>query len=471
MTTRPETLTAGVYCRISTDREHTGLGVERQRQDCLRLAAALGWRVVDTYVDNDVSAYTGRRRPGYERLLQDLASGRIDAVLAWHLDRLNRSPQELERLIGLLDTHRVPVQTVTAGMLDLATPTGRAIARTLGAWARYESEHKSERIRAQKRQAALTGAVNGGANRPYGYGADKRTVIPAEAAIIREAMRRFLAGTPTGRLCREFNARGVPTTGRRRWYSSNLDMLLQSARIAGWRQAPASNRTRTPAEFLVRAQWPGIVSRRAVERARDLMADQTRRPGSSRRWLLSGIALCGGCGQPMAMTCPAAVPARYCCQRSHGPEPRHRCGHVSITAGFLDTLVLTELTTAVHDGLIQRILDHHEDSDAGGAHQAAAPTQPHPVPPPAGTRGLSPNPANHAFVRHPPTPARLAAVHGRLTHLARDPHAFPTAWSAMARREQRELVQLLASSITVAPAPAGTHRALNPERVTIILAG
>ena len=113
MATNPGLVRAGVYCRIS-DRAGGGLGVERQRKDCARLAAKLGWRLIDTYTDNDISAYSGRRRPEYERLLTDLTSGRIDAVVTWHLDRLNRSPVELERLIPLLERHGVQVQTATA---------------------------------------------------------------------------------------------------------------------------------------------------------------------------------------------------------------------------------------------------------------------------------------------------------------------------------------------------------------------
>jgi hypothetical protein len=53
-------------------------------------------------------------------------------VVTWHLDRLNRSPMELERLIPLLEQRAVIVQTVTAGVLDIGTPSGRAVARTLG---------------------------------------------------------------------------------------------------------------------------------------------------------------------------------------------------------------------------------------------------------------------------------------------------------------------------------------------------
>jgi site-specific DNA recombinase len=63
MTTNPGSVRAGLYCRISDDRAGGGLGIERQRKDCVRLAEKLGWRVIDTYTDNDISAYSGRRRP------------------------------------------------------------------------------------------------------------------------------------------------------------------------------------------------------------------------------------------------------------------------------------------------------------------------------------------------------------------------------------------------------------------------
>jgi hypothetical protein len=70
--------------------------VERQRHDCQALADWLGWQVHGTYVDNDLSAWTGKRRPDYQRMLADIRAGKIDAVVVWHEDRLTRLPRELE---------------------------------------------------------------------------------------------------------------------------------------------------------------------------------------------------------------------------------------------------------------------------------------------------------------------------------------------------------------------------------------
>ena len=86
-----------IYARISLDAEGEAKGVKRQVDDCTAKAKELGWPIADTYVDNDVSAYSGKIRPAYERMLTDMQDGTIDAVLVYNSDRLNRSPEEFER--------------------------------------------------------------------------------------------------------------------------------------------------------------------------------------------------------------------------------------------------------------------------------------------------------------------------------------------------------------------------------------
>jgi site-specific DNA recombinase len=57
-----------------------------------------------------------------------------------------RSPRVLEEVIDLHDKRGIALATVT-GELDLSSPTGRMLARMLGAAARHEAEHKAERHR------------------------------------------------------------------------------------------------------------------------------------------------------------------------------------------------------------------------------------------------------------------------------------------------------------------------------------
>src|SRR5699024_9459204 len=138
---------AAIYVRISQDRTGAGLGVDRQVEDCTALAESRHLDIVDVYTDNDVSAYSGKPRPAYTRLLDDLRAGRVDVVLAWHEDRLHRAPRELEDYIDAC-SRGVPTYFAKSGDLDLTTASGRMTARIRGAVARQESEHKAERVTA-----------------------------------------------------------------------------------------------------------------------------------------------------------------------------------------------------------------------------------------------------------------------------------------------------------------------------------
>src|SRR3954447_6986645 len=167
----PTALPAAIYVRISRDKEGAGLGVERQEADCRALAERLGWPVVAGLVDNDISAASRRFPPGHQALLDAVRASRVRAVLAWHTDRLHRRPVELEEFISLAEGCDLQVQTVKAGDLNLSTPSGRMVARMLGAAARGEVDNTRERVRRKKQELAEAGKYRGGP-RPYGFRKD-----------------------------------------------------------------------------------------------------------------------------------------------------------------------------------------------------------------------------------------------------------------------------------------------------------
>lgn len=84
--------------------------MQRQLEDCRKLAANRGWPVGAENVDNDVSAFSGKPRQRYARMLADLGSGARDAVIVYNLDRLHRRPAELEDFVALCE--RVGVSQV-----------------------------------------------------------------------------------------------------------------------------------------------------------------------------------------------------------------------------------------------------------------------------------------------------------------------------------------------------------------------
>jgi DNA invertase Pin-like site-specific DNA recombinase len=125
-----------LYLRISTDKSGDGLGIERQREDCRKLAEQRGWTVVQEIVENNTSATIGPR-PGFEQLLQLMQGRQIDAVVVWHVDRLLRKMTDLERVIELVETSGVRLVTVS-GDISLDTDMGRMVGRIMAPVARAE---------------------------------------------------------------------------------------------------------------------------------------------------------------------------------------------------------------------------------------------------------------------------------------------------------------------------------------------
>ncbi len=323
-----------VYSRISRDREGGGLGVDRQRDDCLELAERLGWQVVGHHSDNDLSAYSGKPRPGYQALLADLQHQQADAVLVWHTDRLHRRPTELEDYITICDKYGVITQTVKAGPLDLATPSGRMVARQLGVVARYEVEHAIERMQRAKLQAATSGRWKGG-RRPFAYEADGVTVRENEASEIRRATRDLLAGMSLRALAADWNRRGVTTSTGGQWAPSEVRKVLARPRNAGLMEHNG--------EIMGKAEWPAIVVEDTWRAVRAMVSDESRRTttGNARRWLGGQLYRCGACGGPLRATSAGTGGRR-------GNLPVYRCeagGHVVRNCAQLDafaTAVLLE---------------------------------------------------------------------------------------------------------------------------------
>ncbi|WP_280364243.1 recombinase family protein [Nocardia abscessus] len=298
---------AAVYLRQSEDREDDQLAISRQRNACHKLCAERGWDPVD-YVDNDTSA-TGakRKRPAWNQMLADLEEGTLGAVVCWDLDRLYREPIDLEYLIPLADRKGVALATVT-GDVDLSTDNGRMFARIKGAVAKAETERRSARQRLKFRQLAEDGQ-SWASRRPFGYNLDD-SVVPDELAAVAEAYEMVLRGHSLMSIVRSWNERGLKSTLGNEFKSQvSVRKILQNPRYAGLR---AYN-----GEILGKAKWPAAVTEDVYRAVCDILADPSRRSGTStgRVHLLTGIARCGLCGGAMDVT-----------STTRARRPAYRCG-------------------------------------------------------------------------------------------------------------------------------------------------
>jgi site-specific DNA recombinase len=318
------------YLRISEAKDGSTLGVERQlppiveafKRDNISIPVIdqgmtveeiieelrQGNKVPGIFCDNDLSAYSGKWRPDYEQMMKEAQAGDWHVLGAWHADRFTRQPIENERFIELAERYGIELKTAT-GQHDLSTPSGRMHFRMLGVVARYESEHKAERLKLKHDELAAAGKWHGGGRRPFGYvvvgtklhgkredctGSDDDRCglfkchlekVPSEAAEIKAAADRVIRGdgkaplTPIiRRWTGELGVRAATST-------THLRAMLTNPRLAGLRRAPDGQ--------LVKADWPPIITRAQHEQLVAILGaprePQPRPGGRNRPYLLSGF--------------------------------------------------------------------------------------------------------------------------------------------------------------------------------------
>lgn len=327
-----------VYTRISQDSTGERAGVQRQRDDCYKLAKSLGWKVVTEFDDNDLSAFSGKVRPGFEAMLDGMKRGEFDALLCWHPDRLYRSMKDLERLIEVADARRVQIRTVNGGDLDLSNSSGRMLARILGSVSRQESEHKGERQRRANEQAAAAGKWVA-ANRPFGYTQDGK-VIESEAALIRNAASDVLAGKSIRQVAREWSEAEVVGSRGRAFTSPNVRRLLVNPRYA----AISVHRGKVVGP----GNWEAIIDADTHRGLVAFLSDSSRAicTNFEKKYMGSGVYVCGACGGPMRH----AVAGNPRVRRYECKAAQHVTRRGEPLDAYVEALVLGRL--AEHSGVI-----------------------------------------------------------------------------------------------------------------------
>ncbi len=98
---------AAIYARVSTKNGQTP---QNQIIRLREVADKAGWEAVEEFVDRGISGAKGRdKRPAFDRLCKAATRRQVDVVMAWSVDRLGRSLQDLVAFLG----DRPPASTST----------------------------------------------------------------------------------------------------------------------------------------------------------------------------------------------------------------------------------------------------------------------------------------------------------------------------------------------------------------------
>lgn len=328
-----------VYARQSVAAEN---GVDQQIAECRAEAKRRGWTVADVYADNATSASKDRGQgTRWADMLADIDAAKIDTVLVVAADRLTR------RVVDILEVTapRRSVRLVSVrGGLDTADSTGSFTLTILTAMAEQEIRTKEERngpYRAARREA---GHPNAG-RVPYGYRWVQRmdrdekgtryVIDEGQAQHVRFMFSEALAGVPLGSIARDLNRRNVQPNTADEWRSTTIRRMLLSPTYAALLVPKATGHYRAEdvnMDDCTPGAWAPIVSRDTVLAARALLMDSSRMTNggnTSRKHLLSGIAVCDVCREPVRSAVSKEGYAAYRCP----------AGHFHRRAEFIDLVV------------------------------------------------------------------------------------------------------------------------------------
>ncbi|MBX3309697.1 MAG: recombinase family protein [Cryobacterium sp.] len=326
---------AAIYARISKA-DKTVPKVANQILICKALAEDHGYEVAEIFEDDGIAASgkqiddsTLSNRPGALRLLEAMRSGQFDILLAVEGERLARTYPDGMEFIKASIAGGVTWHLDTDGQLDPSTPAGEETAVSIFASGRREGRVRTARQKRRYDRERAAGMPLWG-TRPFGYEEDRISLRPAEADLIRQAVKDYLEGTRSMlRIAQDWTAAGVLTDGMKRertgrdgvvkparqaWTATTVRQVLQRDRNAG---ILTHNGARMP-----ESQIQPIIEEEELEalKARVKLGTPV---GARAKSLLGGILRCE-CGAPMHGTVSYS-------QRRGGPRyeyKNYKCSQV-----------------------------------------------------------------------------------------------------------------------------------------------
>jgi site-specific DNA recombinase len=198
---KPKTIRCVVYTRKSTDEnldlDFNSLDAQREAGEAyIKSQQHEGWICLDEHYDDAGFSGGNVERPAFQRLMADVADGKVDCIVVYKIDRLSRSLMDFAKIMETLEANGVSVVSVTQ-QFNTTSSMGRLTLNILLSFAQFEREIISERTRDKIAAARRKGKWTGG---PPVLGYDRErdnrgsriVVNKVEADRVRAIYRMYL---------------------------------------------------------------------------------------------------------------------------------------------------------------------------------------------------------------------------------------------------------------------------------------
>lgn len=325
------------YARVSTENQLENYSIEEQTERLKLYCKSKDYKIYDMYIDGGYSG-GNMQRPALQKLLSDVQSGKINAVLVYKLDRLSRSQKDT---LNIIEDHFLKngVDFISLNEnFDTSTPFGKAMIGILSVFAQLEKDQITERFTMGRIGRSKAGYYHGGPTAPtgYDYKDGKLIVNPVTSQQVQEVYREFLNGKSINSIQRQMHEKYGG------WGSATLVLnVLKNSVYIGMVKFKG-------------VAYPGlhtpIISREQFERVQQYLNSEEResRKTTAQKtpfkagFTLSGLVFCKRCGAKFS-----AEHGNYTCYSRSKSSPKRvidpNCKNDKWKISDLDELIFDEI--------------------------------------------------------------------------------------------------------------------------------
>lgn len=296
------------YIRVSTDEQvDKGNSLHEQKERLEAYCKAMGWLAPVIYSDDGYSA-KDMRRPAAQKMIKGVQKNKYDVLLTSKLDRMSRNLLDMLQLVRLLDEHGCNYVSASEGF-DTSTAVGRMVLQLLAAFAEFERERISERVK--DNMISMAKNTDRAINMPcYGYDIleGKYSINTKEAENIRLMFDLAENGHGYRAISKTLNEKGIRTKKDKEWTPLSVKRVIKNDTLAGTMTYNKRQMKNGKMVFRDESEWivklgnhPAIIE---LEKWKKVIAIlESRKPAKkhadSETYILTGLVKCGYCGRTM----------------------------------------------------------------------------------------------------------------------------------------------------------------------------
>lgn len=309
----PARLRVAAYARVSTEQEEQQSSYEAQVSYYTNyIENHPGWEFAGIYADEGISGTNTKKREGFNRMISDAISGKIDLILTKSISRFARNTVDTLSIVRKLKAKDVEVFFEKENIHSL-DPKCEVLLTIMSSLAQEESRSISENVRWGKEKSMASGNVS----MPYGHfmgyrkGVDGRPeIVEEEATIIRRIYTDYLSGKTITKIAEDLTTAGIPTPGgKTKWRISTVrsilsnekykgDAILQKTYTVDFLTKEAKKNTGEKPKYIITNSHDAIIEPSMFDRVQQELArrNQLKPKRSSRNSPFANKLLCGDCG-------------------------------------------------------------------------------------------------------------------------------------------------------------------------------